>query len=196
MSDISNLSDTIIPKSDQLNAEQLLGGPITIRVTGVSRGGDEKQPIIVHYEGDAGRPYKPCKSMRKALIFAWGADGRQWAGKYATLYNDPSVMYGGVQVGGIRISHLSDIERDIALSLTSTKGKKNQVIIKRLVIEDPAIAAKAALTKAAHQGLAALQNAWRNTAPDIRARIDPNGCPDALKSIAAAADQAAASAEN
>jgi len=37
MSDISNLSDTIVPKSDQLNADQLLGGSMTITVTDVRR---------------------------------------------------------------------------------------------------------------------------------------------------------------
>ena len=76
MSDITDLRDTIVPKSDQLNADQLLGGPITIRVTDVRRGSDD-QPIIIAYDNDGGRPYKPCKSMRKVLLFAWGADGNQ-----------------------------------------------------------------------------------------------------------------------
>lgn len=123
MSDVSNLSDTIVPKSDQLNSEQLLGGPITITVTEVRRGTDD-QPVIINYHNDAGRPFKPCKSMRKVLIFAWGDDGREWIGKSMTLYNNPEVKFGGVKVGGIRISHLSDVERDIAMSLTVTKGKK------------------------------------------------------------------------
>lgn len=131
MSDISNLSDTIIPKSDQLNAEQLLAGPITVRVSGVRRGSDD-QPLIIDYDGDNGRPYKPCKSMRKVLIFAWGDDGRQWIGRAMTLYNNPEVKFGGVKVGGIRISHLSGIERDIVIALTATKGKKEQHIIKAL----------------------------------------------------------------
>lgn len=131
MSDIANLSDTIVPKSDQLNAEQLLGGPITITLTGVRRGTDD-QPVILNYEGDDGRPYKPCKSMRKVLIFAWGDDGREWVGRSMTLYNNPDVKFGGVKVGGIRISHMSHIERDIALSLTATKGKKETYTIKKL----------------------------------------------------------------
>lgn len=131
MTDVSNLRDTIIPKSDQLNAEQLLAGPITITVTDVRRGSDD-QPVTIHYEGDQGRPYKPCKSMRKVLIFAWGDDGREWVGKSMTLYNDPDVKWGGVKVGGIRISHLSDVERDISLALTATKGKKEAYVIRKL----------------------------------------------------------------
>lgn len=123
MSDITDLRGTIVPKSDQLNAEQLLAGDLTITVTDV-RMGSEDQPVILHYENDEGRPYKPCKTMRKLLIFAWGEDGRNWAGKSMTLYNDQAVRFGGMVVGGIRISHLSHIEREISLSLTATKGKK------------------------------------------------------------------------
>ena len=123
MPDVSNLRFTVVPKSDQLNAEQLLSGPMTVRVTGVSIGSDD-QPLIVHYEGDAGRPYKPCKTMRKVLLFAWGEDGRAWAGHSMTLYHDPSVKFGGAEVGGVRISHMTGIERAVKLSLTATKGKK------------------------------------------------------------------------
>lgn len=125
MSDVTDLRSTIIPKSDQLNAEQLLGGDVTITVTDVRMGSDD-QPVILHYENDEGRPYKPCKTMRKLLIFAWGEDGRGWVGKSMTLYNDQAVRFGGMVVGGIRISHLSHIEREISLSLTATKGKKAQ----------------------------------------------------------------------
>lgn len=131
MSDVSNLRDTIIPKSDQLNAEQLLSEPMTITVTGVRRGADD-QPVVINYEGDDGRPYKPCKTCRKILIFAWGDDGREWVGRSMTLFNNPEIKFGGVKVGGIRISHMSHIDREIGISLTATKGKKEPVIIKKL----------------------------------------------------------------
>ena len=74
--------------------------------------------------------------MRKLLIHAWGADGRAWPGKAMTIYNDPTVRFGGDDVGGIRISHLSDIERDIKVSLTSTRGKKAKYEVKRLQAPD------------------------------------------------------------
>lgn len=130
---VEDLRPTIIPKSDQLNAEQLLGGPMTVTVTEVRIGSGEEQPVVVHYDGEEGRPFKPCKTMRKVLIHAWGADGRQWPGRSMTLYNDPAVKFGGEDVGGIRISHMTDIERDIKVSLTSTRGKKAKYEIKRLV---------------------------------------------------------------
>lgn len=130
---IEDLRPTIIPKSDQLNAEQLLGGPVTITVNGVNVSDSGDQPVVVHYIGENGRPFKPCKTMRKVLIHAWGADGRQWVGRSMTLYNDPSVKFGGDDVGGIRISHMTDIDRDVKVSLTSTRGKKAKYEIKRLV---------------------------------------------------------------
>ncbi|VVE59531.1 hypothetical protein PIN31009_05574 [Pandoraea iniqua] len=132
--DITDLRHTVVPKSDQLNAEQLLTSDLTITVTDVRVGGGADQPVSIHYQHDDGRPFKPCKTMRKLLIFAWGEDGRRWIGKSMTLFNEPSVKFGGEVVGGIRISHLSDIERDIAISLTSTKGKKAQHFVKRLVM--------------------------------------------------------------
>lgn len=133
--DVSDLRGTIVPKSDQLNADQLLGGPMTITVSQV-RVNDGDQPVIVGYDGDGGRPFKPCKTMRKVLIHAWGPDGRQWAGRSMTVYNDEAVKFGGENVGGIRISHLSHIERDIKVSLTATKGKKALHLIKRLTDGD------------------------------------------------------------
>lgn len=124
MYDVTNLRATIIPKSDQLNAEQLLAGPMTLTVTEVRTSASDEQPVVIHYEGENGRPYKPCKTMRKVLILAWGEDGRQWAGKSMTVYNQPDVKFGGAEVGGIRISHLSDIPKPIKVNLTSTRGKK------------------------------------------------------------------------
>ena len=131
--DVSNLSGTIVPKSDQLNAEQLLSGPRTITVTDVTIGNDE-QPVVIHYQGEEGRPFKPSKTVRKILIFAWGEDGRAWVGRSMTLYNDQAVRFGGMTVGGIRISHLSHIDREISISLTATKGKKAQHTIHKLEV--------------------------------------------------------------
>jgi hypothetical protein len=132
MFNVTDLRSTIVPKSDQINAEQLLTGPLTVVVTDVRVSDSPEQPVTIHYAGDDGRPYKPCKTMRKLMVFAWGQDGSTWAGKSMTLYNDASVRFGGSVVGGIRISHLSHIERDISISLTATKGKKALHTIKLL----------------------------------------------------------------
>ena len=192
--DISNLKDTIIPKSDQLNADQLIGGPITIRVTSVRRGSDE-QKIIIGYENDNGRPYKPCLTMRKVIIFAWGEDGSQWVGKMMTLYNLRTVKWAGVEVGGIRISHMSHVDGDIKLSLAATLGKKEPIIIKRLDASDPLVAARAGLDKAALGGIESLKAAWAALPASQRAAIGgKEGCPAALKAVAVAKDTEVAQA--
>ena len=147
---VEDLRATIVPKSDQLNAEQLLSGPMTIRVTEVRVSDSTEQPVVVHYEGDDGRPFKPCKTMRKLLVHAWGENGRAWAGRWMTLYNDPTIRFGGAEVGGIRISHLSHIERGLRVSLTSTKGKKALHEVHPLQIEEaPTLAQVLAAIEAA-----------------------------------------------
>lgn len=180
MSDVTNLRDTIIPKSDQLNAEQLLSSSLTITVTNVKRG-DGEQPVIINYANDEGRPFKPCKTMRKILIFAWGDDGRNWVGKSMTLYCDPEVKFGGVKVGGIRISHMTGIERDMAVSLNTTKGKKGEFIIKKLAEIRPEEVLKKMLTEAANGGMRDLQYIWAKTLSAPERDILGGTCPEIFK---------------
>lgn len=193
---IRDLRDTIVPKSDQLNAEQLLSGPITVTVTDVRRGGGEEQPVIIHYEGEGGRPYKPCKSMRKVLVFAWGADGRDWIGRSMTLYNRPDVKFGGEEVGGIRISHLSHIDRDVAISLTATRGRKEQTRIKRLDEADTVQGSRSRLEAAARGGMENLKATWASIPNDHKSAIGgASGCPAELKQLAMQADARTAGAK-
>lgn len=131
MSNVDNLRDTIVPKSDQLNADDLTGTTLTIKVTDVRRGSAD-QPVSIHYEGDDGRPYKPGKSMRRVLIYLWGDNGREWVGRSMTLYCDPDIKFGGVKVGGIRISHLSHIEGTHVLQLTATRGNRQPYTVKAI----------------------------------------------------------------
>jgi hypothetical protein len=123
--DVTDIRPTIVPKSDQLNSEQLLSGPRVIVVSDVTGGSSKEQPLTVHYDGEEGRPYKPGLTMRKLLAHAWGHDATQWIGKSMELYCDPNVRFGGEVVGGIRISRMSDINtKGIRVSLTASKGKK------------------------------------------------------------------------
>ena len=126
---ISDLTPTIKPKSDQLNADDLLTGPMIVKITDIKSGPND-QPVHLHIEGQ--QPYKPCKTMRRVLISAWGSDGKEWIGKSMKLYCDPTVKFGGVALGGIRISHLSDIQGTMNLMLTATRGRKSQVVVKPL----------------------------------------------------------------
>ena len=132
MDDISNLRDTATPKSDQLNADDLINTTKIIRITGVKRGTSKEQPISIEYDNMQGRPFKPCKSMRRVLIAAYGEDGREWVGKSIKLYTDPNVIFGGVKVGGIRISHLSDIDKTMSIMLSVSKGRREPVTVSKL----------------------------------------------------------------
>lgn len=138
---MSDMAAVIIPKSDQLNSDDLIAGPITITVTGVSIKPGE-QPVAISYEGDKGKPYKCCKSMARILVTAWGADSKQYVGRSMTLYRDPSVKWAGMEVGGIRISHMSDISSPLTMALTMTKSNRKPFTVKPLVAEKKAAAPK------------------------------------------------------
>lgn len=126
------LSDTIVTKSDQLNAEDLLTANRVIKITGARFVKDPQQPLILNYEGDNGRPYKPCLTMRKALKFAYGDNPYNLIGKSLELYCDPDVKFGKEKVGGVRISGMSDIKSNIRASFTETRGKKKEYVFKRI----------------------------------------------------------------
>lgn len=129
---MTDLSLTIEPKVDQLTADALIGGPITVKITNVTGNDDPAQPISIHYEGDNGMPFKPCKTQRRVLVHVWGKDGKQYAGRSLTLYRDPTVAFGGLVVGGVRISHMSNISSDVVLAVTAKRGSKKPVTIKPL----------------------------------------------------------------
>lgn len=133
-----DMTPTIQAKSDQLNADDLISGPITIKITQVSVGNAEDQPINIRYEGDNGRPWKPCKSMRRVLVGVWGKDGAQYVGRYLTLFRDASVKWAGVEVGGIRISHMSHLNKQESISLMVTRGSKKPYSVKPLQIQQEA----------------------------------------------------------
>jgi len=120
---------SIVAKSDQLNSEDLIAGPITVTIEGVRRG-DKDQPIIVEITGH--QPYKPCKTMRRVLVATFSDDPAKWIGQRMTLYCDTNVLWAGVRVGGIRISHLSGIDGPKTFLLTQTRGKKAEVVIQPL----------------------------------------------------------------
>lgn len=129
---MTDLSRTIVPKSDQQNSDDFLAGPRTIKVTGVKLLTEAEQPIAIAFEGDNGKPYKPCKSMRRVMVTAWGPDGSKYAGRSMTLYRDDKVTWGGQAVGGIRISHMSHIDRDLVMALTASKSVRKPYIVKPL----------------------------------------------------------------
>lgn len=179
---MTDLSSTIAPKSDQMNADDLIGRSLTIKVTKVSKvTGD--QPIAINYEGDQGKPYKPCKSMRRVLVNVWGTDGTAYAGRSMTLFRDENVRFGPDAVGGIRISHMSHITKDVTLALTASRGNRKPYTVQPLKIAQSAapktptnmkpadIAIVQSGNEAAAKGVKAYVE-WRDAlAPDVKESI-------------------------
>lgn len=135
MTDV-DMSKFIISKSDQQNAEDFLGGPRTIKITTIRGTDDADQPVAIGFEGDDGKPFKPSKTVRRILVHAWGLDGKTYVGRSLTLYRDENVMFGGIRVGGIRVSHMSHIDREMTVALSFTRGKKAVHTIKPLKTQD------------------------------------------------------------
>lgn len=133
-----DLSKTIEPKSDQLNAEDFIGKePRTITITKVSGNADTQQPVSINFEGDNGKPYKPGKTCRRILVLIWGADGAKYVGRQLTLYRDPTVKFSGMDVGGIRISHASHIDSDMSMVLSASKSSKKTYTVKPITKVKP-----------------------------------------------------------
>lgn len=128
---MNDLSFTIKPKSDQLNADDLLAGPITVTVQAVNVADSPDQPVSVLI-GNGYQPYKPCKSMRRLMIAVWGKHDSDWIGQSMTLYNDASVTWAGQAVGGIRISHMTGLTKPFSVALTATRGKRKPFTVEPL----------------------------------------------------------------
>ena len=131
MSNDIDVSHTIIPKSDQLNADDLIAGPMMFTIQGVRLVQNPQQPLIIAI--DQGRqPYKPCLSMRRVLTRLWGKNASDWVGKSLVLYCDSYVTFGKAKVGGIRISHMSHINGRQSMMLTTTRGRRSEYIVEPL----------------------------------------------------------------
>lgn len=129
-----NMQESIKPKSDQLNADDLIAGAMTITIRDIKGTSDPNQPVSIYFENDNNKPFKPCKSMSRLMVAIWGVDGKQYIGKSLTLYRNEKVAFGGMEVGGIRISHASHIEKDTTVILTVSKTKRVPYIVKVLVV--------------------------------------------------------------
>lgn len=149
-----DMRDTVAPKSNQLNADDLIGRTLTIKITGVKGTDNAEQPVSIHYEGDNGKPYMPCKGMRRVMIHVWTHQTSEYIGRSMTLYCDPKVKFGGMEVGGIRISHMSHIDKPVTMALTASKANKKPFIVQPLkVAETPKIVldAKAAAERGSEE---------------------------------------------
>jgi hypothetical protein len=150
-----DLTAAIAPKSDQINAEDLLAGPRTFTIAEV-REGSAEQPVNVHLVESPGKPFRPSKTVLRIFVTAWGSDSSTFAGQRITLYRDPTVRFGGQDVGGIRVSHMSGITKPLKLALAVSKGKRSQYVVDPLPDAPAPAEGTADLLKTLHAGMTAL----------------------------------------
>lgn len=145
---------TIVKNTDQLNYEDFIGGVTrVVTIAGVEKGRKEAQYDIA-IEGDD-RFWRPPATVLKQLVLAYGDEAANWVGKSARLYGDPEVKApGGKKVGGIRVSHLSHIDKPLTASLTITRGQSGVFTVDPLPRAD------------------ILRAQWQAAGPERRAEIE------------------------
>lgn len=129
-----DVTKAIEPRSDQLNYDDFLTGPRTVKIDRVEVKSGAEQPVAVHLVGYEGKPWKPCKTSLRCLVAIWGPDASRWSGLSLTIYGDHDVTWGGMKVGGIRVSHMEGLTSPRTLMLTKTRGKKGATVIKPLEV--------------------------------------------------------------
>lgn len=137
-----DIGDTLAPKSDQLDAIELLGHPRTFTIERVDVKGGEgvDQPVSIHLV-EFPRVWRPGLSMRRVMAACWGKRSAEWVGHRVTLYCDEKVRFGSEAVGGTRISHLSHIDKARSIPLLVTRGKSAMFTVQPLE-DEPAPASK------------------------------------------------------
>lgn len=136
-----DITKTIQADSTQVNADELTTTPIVVTITGVNKGTAD-QPVNIELAEFPGKAYRPCKSMRRVLVRAWGPDASKYIGRRLAIFNDPTVKWAGQAVGGVRIKAMSHIEARITMALTETRGQRKPYIVDPLPDEPTTAAPK------------------------------------------------------
>lgn len=150
---------TAEPRSDQWNADDFVGGPMTFTVAGVRAGSAEQKYDIDLVEG-GGRCWRPPLTMLRLLIAAWGDDATVWVGRRIQLHRDDTVRFGKDLVGGIRVSAMSDLptgDKPFTVSLTVSRGRRANTTVTPL----------APLSR-----IDVLKAEWRTATPERKAEIE------------------------
>lgn len=134
---MADITEAMKAKSDQLNAMDIMGSPLVIRVRDVDYSPNRDQPLWIYFDGDNGKPWKPSKGMIRIIGGAWGKMTEDWIGKYAKLFYEPSVTWAGKEVGGIWVKEFSDIpEKGLNFNLALNRTKRIPFPVKCLKVDE------------------------------------------------------------
>lgn len=155
-------------RTDQINADDLVGRSETYTIAGV-RPGKATTKYDIDLVESPGKCWRPPITMQKLLVIAWGNEASEWIGRRVTLYTDPTVSFGKDKVGGIRISHLSHITEPVQANLLVTRGKRKLFTAEPLIEAPPTVPPEIvqAVAKARSEGKLEAYKAWAldNNAP-------------------------------
>src|SRR3990167_4590107 len=97
---MNDMTATILAKSYQINASDLIGAPRTNTVNEVLKKAGDNQPVSILMEGDS-KAFRPCKGVRRLLVRVWGPDASKYIGQSMTIFCDPKGTWAGKEEGGI-----------------------------------------------------------------------------------------------
>lgn len=160
---MTDISETLAPKSQQLDNIELADGPRTFTVDRVVVKPGAEQPLDVYFV-EFPRPWRPGVNQRRALGFCWTNDSSTWAGRRVRLFRDPDVKFGNDKPGGTRISHLSHITKTMHAPVLLSQGRMGTYTVEPLV--EDAAPAHPTPAELAEQLVAALADA--TTEPEVR----------------------------
>jgi hypothetical protein len=128
-----DIASTLTGASTELTADDLIGGPRLLRITRLEMSDDKKRPLSIFYNGDEGRPWRPCLMMRRVLVGCFGTNSDDFIGQTVEVYRDNSVTYGAKgeglqQVGGVRLKRASIKER-MSFNIQAKRGQKIPYIV-------------------------------------------------------------------
>lgn len=169
-----DITETLAPASDQLDAIELVAGPRTFVVESVSAGSVD-QPVQVHLVGFP-RVWRPSKGMRRVLAAGWGVDASKWAGRSVTLFFDPSVTFGKDTPGGTRIAAMTDLPggKRLSVPMLISRGKSAMFNVDPLT---DAVPTRTSFEPTAEQVAEcskpdALRGMWQESGAERRAQIE------------------------
>jgi hypothetical protein len=128
---MNDFQAAMAPRSDQINAQDLLAGDMTVTIAGVRVTPGAEQPVSISLKG-MDKVWRPCKTTGRILMAAWGADTSVYTGRSVQLYLDSEVKWGGMKVGGIRIRAMSNINSELKLALAESKQNRKLFTVKPL----------------------------------------------------------------
>jgi len=173
-----DITDALAPTSDQLDAVELVN-PRTFTIdTGSSLGKRDGKTVAEIRLADFPRVWRPSKGMLDVLAACWGTDAKQWVGHRVTVYNDPEVMFGRDKVGGIRISHLSHIDKARSVTIRASGAGRKQSWHVEPLTESPAKPKAAASAEPTAEQVAActdtdsLRAMWQASGAERQAQIE------------------------